>query len=267
LAISQGGSQDIWIADLGAGTRTRLTSEPAPDTQPVWSRDGQFIFYDSYREPNRPAIIRRAASGASGEQIVHTFPSGSPAANLSDTSPDAKLLAYHQNGPKSTDLWMLDISKPDAEPQLLLQTEFQEIATRFSTDGKWYLYRSNESGRNEIYAQAVPGYGAPPGKYLISHEGSLGMARWRKDGREVYFLAANGAVMAADVTTSPAFKSGMPHKLFDVPQAFRALFVRNPGTLVDITPDGQRFLFAVPLQDAGAVPFEVTTDFRASLAK
>jgi Tol biopolymer transport system component len=266
FALAENNTQDIWIADLVSGTRTRLTTEPVPDTQPVWSHDGESVFYDSIRD-NRPTIVRRASNGAPGEQIIRSFPPGTAATNLSDASPDGKLLVYHQNSNKGSDLWTLDITKPDADPQPLLQTEFQEIAARFSPDGKWFIYRSNESGRNEIYVQAVPGYGAPAGKWLISHDGSLGMARWRKDGREVYFLAPSGAIMAADVTTAPTFKSGPPHKLYEVPSAFRALFVRNPGTMVDITPDGQRFLFAVPLQDAGAVPFEVSTDFRAGIAK
>lgn len=269
LGMTQNGPQDIWIADLTAGTRTRLTSEPVPDQQPVWSRDGASIFYASARVEGW-SIVRRASSGAQGEQILHTFEKGSTAAgNLTDASPDGKLLVYHRAGSKGgTDLWTLDISKPDSKPEVLLQTDFQEIAARFSPDGKWFIYRSNESGRNEIYAQAVPGYGAPAGKWLISRDGAIGMARWRKDGREVLFLAPGGSVMAADVTLSPAFQAGPPRKLFDVPPAFRALFAGGqPGSLVDMTPDAQRFLFALPLSDSGTVPFQVTTDFRTGLTQ
>ncbi len=176
------------------------------------------------------------------------------------------MLAFHQNGARGPDLWTLDVTKEGSQPEPLLQTEFQEVAARFSPDGRWYIYRSNESGRNEVYAQAVPGRGAPPGKFLISRDGAVGMARWRRDGREVYFLGAGGAVMAADVTLSPTFQSGAPRKLFEVPAAFRMLFAAGaPGSLVDMTPDGERFLFGLPTIDASSLPFQVTTDWRANI--
>jgi Tol biopolymer transport system component len=259
--------EDIWVSDLAAGTRTRLTSDPGPDGQPVWSHDGAWIYHNA-RRGTKGFIMRRPSSGASGEQIVYEFPDGSPAPNLSDISPDGKLLAYHQAGPQGVDIWTLDVSQAGAKPQPLVQTAAGEAAARFSPDGRYFLYRSNESGRFEVYAQAVPGYGAPAGKWLVSRNGSMGMGRWRHDSREAFFMSLDGSVMAAGVTLSPSFKADAPRKLFDVPSAFKLLLAgATPGALVDMTPDGQRFLFAVPVTDASNVPFKVTTDWRASLAK
>ncbi|MEO8100592.1 MAG: protein kinase [Acidobacteriota bacterium] len=265
LALNSSGTstEDIWIEDLAAGPRTRLTFDPGPETQPIWSPDGLSVAYVGLRD-SRWGIYRRASNGAAGEEQLYTVPAGTNAPNLSDWSPDGKLILFHRFGSGTdTDLWMLPVESVSA-PKLLLQTPFQEIATRVSKDGRWYLYRSNESGRNEIYVQAVPGSGAPSGKWLVSKDGSAGMARWRRDGREIFYLANDGGVMSVDVNASASFQAAPPKKLFDVPLAFRALLAsRNAGTAADVTPDGQRFLFAIPLADTSVAQYQVVTEWRS----
>jgi Tol biopolymer transport system component len=188
-------------------------------------------------------------------------------ANLSDISPDGKLLVFHQAGNAGgTDIMEVETA-PNSKPKPLLQTQFQDVAARISPDGRWYLYRNNESGHNEIYVQAMPGYGAPAGKWLVSRDGGIGGARWRQDSREILFLSFDGSMMAADVKTTPTFESGAPHKLFDVPVPFKTYFNGGiPGSLMDMTRDGQRFLFAVPVTSADE-SFQVVTDWPAALSK
>src|SRR6185503_6520096 len=89
-----------------------------------------------------------------------------------------------------------------------------------SSDSRWVAYLSNESGRQEIYVQPfapswkAAGLAAPSGKWLVSTKGSLGVARWRGDGKELLYVAADGTLMAVDVTLSPTFRSGVPQPLF-----------------------------------------------------
>src|SRR5262249_20767631 len=143
-----------------------------------------------------------------------------------------------------------------------VQSPASKVAARFSPDGRYVAYRSGESGRNEVYVQSVPSADVPPGKWVVSRGGAAGMINWRKDGRELFYLAQDGGVMAVDVSTSGTFQSGTPHKLFDVPAGYRpTLAGTTPGALAGIAPDGQRFLFALPEETKGE-PFTVVLNWQ-----
>ena len=83
------------------------------------------------------------------------------------------------------------------------------------------------------------------GKWMVSTVGTLGLARWRGDGRELMFVGADGSLMSIDVTATPVFKASAPRTLFQFPRPF-LVQTGNPGTLADITRDGQRLLLALP---------------------
>ena len=124
----------------------------------------------------------------------------------------------------------------DRKPQALLQTPFNERQGRFSPDGRWIAYVSDESGRNEVSVQSYPASG---GKWQISTSGGV-QPRWRNDGKVLFFVSSAREAMAVDVGPSQggALKAGVPQRLFPV----------NPTNLFndrnswDVTPDGQRFL-------------------------
>src|SRR5262249_14498593 len=147
----------------------------------------------------------------------------------------------------SADSWVLPM-QGDRKAYPLLRSEFAELGARFSADGKWIAYRSNESGRNEIYVQpfsADRNSESAPGKSIVSKGGSVGMPRWRSDSKELYYLTTDGKIMAVDVVTTPSFRAGEPKMLFQTPTNF----VRGnaPGALLDATADGKRFLLLVPM--------------------
>jgi hypothetical protein len=145
---------------------------------------------------------------------------------------------------------------------LLLATEFNEGQSRFSPDGRWISYNSNDSGRAEIYVRpfnaAGPALGQ--GKWQISKDGGQG-ARWRADGKQIIFRAPDGSPMAVDVTANgAAFQTSAPRQLFPLP----------PGAANDwdVTPDGKSFLIPMTrTQAVGDEPITVVLNWKASLKR
>jgi hypothetical protein len=120
---------------------------------------------------------------------------------------------------------------------LSTDTKYNEFRVRFSPDGHWILYTSNETGRNEIYVQTFP---ASDSKWQVSVQGAQ-YGNWRKDGKEILFDSLDGTMMAVDVSLGKTFAVGLPHKLFDIPGQIVA------GRYA-VTSDGQRFLLSLPAQ-------------------
>lgn len=131
----------------------------------------------------------------------------------------------------------------DLKAQPFLRTPFTEGGPRFSPDGRWLAYVSDESGRREIYVQPYPG---PGGKWQISTEGG-GEPVWNRNGRELFYRSG-GKMMAVDVATQPSFTAGKPRVLFEGPYLPTPLTSAN----YDVSPDGQRFLMLKPNESTEA---------------
>jgi eukaryotic-like serine/threonine-protein kinase len=244
------GEMGIWLLDLLRGVSTRLTFDLAPDSAPVWSPDGSRVAFVAYRAGGY-GIYQKATDGAGKEQeLVRAM--GDPKFP-NDWSRDGRFLLYTQRDPRThDDLWVLplaDNGTPSGAAKPFANTEFSEGQGRFSPDSRWIAYASDESGRSEIYIQPFP---APPNggsKTLISRDGGS-QPRWRRDGKELFYLAPDGKLMAADVTDGPIFKASVPRALFQVPVAEIGHTDVNDelgkGSLQvlgwDVAPDGKRFL-------------------------
>ena len=113
-----------------------------------------------------------------------------------------------------------------------LQTPFNDTQGRFSPDGRWVAYTSNESGKEEVYVVPFPG---PGGKWQVSTAGGR-VPRWTRNGREIVYQAPGDEIMAVEVSLAPTFQAGIPRALF------KANLQRPPGWQYDVTPDGERFL-------------------------
>jgi len=215
--VVQGANDDVWIYDIPRQTSTRLTSQ-ARSLNPIWTPDGKRIIYRS----SRAGILNlfwKAADGSGEEERLTVSQSNQwPSA----VSPDGQALAFVSSG---RDLWILPlIGERKSRP--FQQTRFNENSASFSPDGRWLAYTSDESGRNEVYAQPFPGGGR---KVQISTEGGE-QARWARSGELFY---RNGdKVMSIALTTQPALVAGKPRIVFEG---------RYEGTY-DVSPDGQRFL-------------------------
>jgi dipeptidyl aminopeptidase/acylaminoacyl peptidase len=162
-------------------------------------------------------------------------------------SPDGQLLAFIEVNPSTQrDIWVLRMG--DRKPQPFLRTRLDERSPRFSPDGRWLVYVSNESGRYEIYVQPYPG---PGGKWQISTEGGTEPA-WNPNGRELFYRSGN-KMMAVDIATQPGFAAGTPRMLFEGQYQPSPVVVAN----YDVSPDGQRFLMLKPSEQAQAAPTQI----------
>jgi Tol biopolymer transport system component len=162
-------------------------------------------------------------------------------------SPDGQLLAFMENNPTTGyDIWMLRLADLKAQP--FLRTPFNESVPRFSPDGRWLAYISNESGRFEVYMQPYPG---PGGKWLISTEGGTEPA-WNSNGRELFYRSGD-KMMAVDIATQPSFMAGKPRVLFE------GRYVATPATSpnYDVSRDGQRFLMLKPSEQEASTPTQI----------
>jgi Tol biopolymer transport system component len=252
------GIADIWVFDLRRGTKSRLTFGSGTQAWPLWSLDGRTVYYAS--NPNGTYhIYAKAADGGGAEETILNNPEATEIPF--SFSPDGHYLLYTRrlaNDPRnSLDIWGLPLSG-DRKPFPIVQTQFDEVDGVVSPAGKWMAYRSNESGRGEIYLTPFPTGGA---RWQVSTTGGVD-ARWRGDGKELYFLDPSDNVMAVDVEGSgSAPRLGVPHVLF------QAMGVqRQVGTYV-VTSDGKKFLINSGDTKQGTEPLTLVMNWTAELKK
>ncbi|HYT31056.1 MAG TPA: hypothetical protein VEO37_00560, partial [Thermoanaerobaculia bacterium] len=250
---SQTGTDDIWLVDLARSALLRFTFGPFNQTHPVWSPDGSRIVFASDRD-GASNLHQKASSGAGSEELLLASDS---AKSSTDWSLDGRFIAYENQDPKTgSDLWVLPLFA-DRKPIPFLQTEFNEGQGQFSPDGRWLAYFSDESGRREIYVQAFPASG---GKWQISTTGGM-FPRWRRDGKELFYIAADRKLMAVEVQTDPTLQADRPRALFET-HVFGA-----PVIPYTVSADGQRFLFNTPTEEAFSSPITVVVNWTAELKK
>jgi Tol biopolymer transport system component len=254
--LDESGSMgNLWIVDLLRGPSSRLTSNPATADNGVWSPDGQQIVFGSARDGIVRNLYLTDAAGTGHEvPLLKTDASKYP----TDWSQDGKYLLYTE-AKNQNDVWVLQLS--DKKPIPFLQTSYEEDRARFSPDGHWIAYTSNETGRVQVYVQHFPPNGV---KVSISAAGGL-EPHWRLDGRELFYYLSGGSIWAVDIsaTESGSFKPGLPRKLFDTGN----LPTDPLGTFYDVAADGQRFLLNVnPLTVAGP-PVRVVVNWATGLEK
>jgi serine/threonine-protein kinase len=229
-------TEEAWIYDLARGTMTRLNSE-GDSQDPIWSPDGTWIAYTGWRAGFRN-VYRRPADGTGKEERLTT---GGNFQQAYSWSPDGKWIAFHEVSSITGDDIMMVSVEDDHQVKPFLQTKFSEDNPFFSPDGRWLAYKSNESGRLEVYVQPFPG---PGGKWQISDGGADNVIGWTRSGRELFYTNGN-KLLAVDVNPSrdrngaPGFSAGRPHVLFDG--------VGWAGG-IGVAPDGQRFLMSQPVE-------------------
>ncbi len=150
---------------------------------------------------------------------------------------------------------------PPGPPQPFLRTNANEIQGRFSPDLRWIAYTSDESGVPEIYVRRYPG---GDGMWRVSTNGGA-QPQWRRDGKELFYLAADGKLMAADVRVSASgFATDPARPLFDT--GIKGLFVDRRNHYV-VTRDGQRFLLNVTAEDDNLAPITVVMNWAAGIER
>jgi Tol biopolymer transport system component len=248
---------DIWILELARGTFTRFTFDPNTDERPVWSPDGSRVVFASNRS-GIDSLYQKLASGAGGDELLLSKDHG---VRADDWSKDGRFLLYEETRAGAfSDLWILPMTG-DRKPFPFLETEFEETHAQFSPDGHWIVYVSNESQRSEVYVQSFPSSG---GKWQISVGGG-DQPQWRRDGKEIFYLAPNRKLMAVSVTTGTSFQQGAPVPLVQTRVArSNATGVRNNYVAA---ADGQRFLVNNLSVDSASQPITVAINWTAQLKK
>lgn len=226
---------NAWVYDVERGTATRLVAEGRAGWL-VWSPDGQRLIF-AWQKDGADRICWQAADGSAPmEPILENDRPRFPAS----WSPDGETLAFVEAREHGTDICLLHLRDRTVTPFLNSQSE--ELHPAFSPDGRWLAYTSEETGRPEVYMQAVPG---PGRKLRISDQGGS-QPLWARDGKTLFYRAvsvsgpfwSSDAVWAADLQTGQDLQVGKPRRIFSRPGY-------QGGTPVgswDISPDGKRFV-------------------------
>jgi roadblock/LC7 domain-containing protein len=254
--VPGGGNRDVWIFDTVRGMGTRATFDSGNESVGVWSPDGNRFVYTSDRDDRREVYLK-AASGAG--DAVAVFKNDINKYVMS-WSPNGEFLVYiSPSAPGgSYDMWTLPLSG-DRTPRPFMQTPFNEgFAARFSPDGRWIAYPSDESGRSEVYVAPFPA--DPSRKRRVSTAGGT-TARWGQDGREIfYYEPASGRLMSVPLTYGAGdVNVGIAKPLFRVRR------VPLWGMWYDMTRDGQRFLVNTPADLDTTTPLTLVVNWGALL--
>ncbi|MBI4472755.1 MAG: protein kinase [Acidobacteria bacterium] len=250
-----GGNGDVWLLETTRGVLRRFTVHAASESLPLWSPDGNTIVFGSNRT-GVADLYQKPASGAGSEQLLLTTAQGKGA---TDWSIDGRYLLYRSVDPETGyDIWALPFHG-DRKPFPVVRTEFEERDAQFSPDGKWIAYQSNESGRFEIYIQPFP---VPGGKEQISTDGGA-QVRWRRDGKELFYVALDGRLMAVSIRTASngkTLEAGTPVPLFNT--RIGGAVQGNDRQQYMVSPDGRRFLMSTLTEEATSSPITIILNWK-----
>jgi eukaryotic-like serine/threonine-protein kinase len=222
-------NKDVWLYDVAGGFRTRFTSDAAEERESIWSPNGSTIVFMSNRRGHFDLFEKPASGIGDGDLLLSSNLDKYPAS----FSPDRKFLLYWTQGdPKTgTDLWVLPLTG-EGNPFPFAKTKYMECCGKFAPNGRWIAYVSDESEREEIYIAPFPGPG--PRRRISPAGGS--QPRWRRDGREIFYIAMDKRLMAAAVDVEGDVPEvGAVHPLFGPLGC-------GGGSCYDVAADGQHFL-------------------------
>jgi Tol biopolymer transport system component len=249
-------NRDIWVVDIARGVRSRISFDPNADWSPSWSGDGSKIIWASNRTGNDD-IYTRAAIGVGAEELV--YPSDKVEIPVA-WSRDGKYIAFSRiKGSAGTDMWVLQM--PEKKESLFVESAFDKIHARISPDGHWITYATNDTGTYQIVVQSFPD--PTGGKWQITAQGGV-EPKWRRDGKELYYLAFDGKLMSVPVKTDRTFEAGTPVPLFETPLSVNKIRA-DRDRRYDVAPDG-RFLLVLPVQSS-VPPVTAVVNWASGLEK
>jgi serine/threonine protein kinase len=202
------GGLDVYVHEIDRAVTTRLTSHPAADGVPVWSPAGDQIAFASWREGTSDIYVIPGNGSGTERPLLRSKQVKYP----TDWSRDGSLLLFEQASSESGwDLWVLPLDHPEQTPFAWLASAANERDGRFSPDGRWVAYASNETGSSEVYLQSFP---AGRGKWRVSTQGGAKPV-WNRQGTKLYYLDRSGAVIVVPISSGTEIKAGKPERLFD----------------------------------------------------
>ena len=248
------GRHAIWILDLQRRTSSRLIADPFGAHHPAWSPDGGRIVFSSNRLGGLALFMTRSDGSGSAEPVL---PGEKRFVAIADWSRDGRYLLYQIERGGTEDLEILSLDA-DRKRLTFVGSAAKEIQGQFSPDGKWIAYTSDESGSAEVYVRQFPDTGT---KWQISTHGGV-QGRWRGDGKELFYLALDGRLMAVDIkASSSAFEAGAPHLLFNT--GITGSFVDRFNQYL-VMGNGQRFMVNRSAEDENSAPITVVMNWDAA---
>jgi Tol biopolymer transport system component len=256
------GRADVWLLENGRAALSRFTSEEIAGagvgaSRPIWSPDGTKIVFAAL--PKKVTdLFRISVRGGNAELLLDT---DQPKA-ATDWSTDGRFLLYRSFDWKTGwDIWALPMGE-DGSPGTRIQvvrTNSDETNGQLSPDGKWVAYQSNETGRFEIYVQPFPG---PGPKSAVSRNGGA-QVRWRRDGKELFYIALDDRLMAVPMQVSAngqSIEMGAPAPLFTTHIGGAVEGANRQQYMV--STDGQQFLMNTIIEEA-VLPIIVLLNWKA----
>jgi hypothetical protein len=257
---------DVWLLGVPGGAASRFTFNPSQDnSSPIWSPDGARLAFASIRAGKTGLYQKRSDGTGTEELLIQSDGIISPM----DYSPDGRSLVYTENAANTGaegNLWLLDLSSDRKAVPLVDTPSSAESHGQISPDGKWLVYESSNAGRRDVYVRPFP---AGAGQWQVSTGGGW-FPRWRRDGRELFFMNAlsGGDIVAVDVNVSGStFEQGVPKALFNPGYA-------DLGHTIDyhafaVSADGRRFLIphlAPVIAGAASPQIAIVINWRAGLS-
>ena len=238
-------SNDLWVVDVASGKTTRVTvsGEREAASSPAWAPDGSKVAYVGLRQ-GAYGLYQKSSNGEGQEELL--FRSNAPVV-LTDWSMDGKYLTYYATDLGGGAIYALPLSGTgERKPIEIFRSKSQLTGPRLSPDDRFVAYVSNETGRTELYVRpfnpnAAAGVTPSAGPWKLSDQGAQGMAFWRRDGKEITFLAPNRGILSVSLTTAPDFEYGTPKPLFRLPETTPVA----PNS-ASVNRDADRFVIAVP---------------------
>jgi len=241
-------TSDVWVVD--GAQQMRLTFDPASDAAPVWSPDGATIMFRSNRTGNNHLYRKSSSGSGEDELLLQSSESKTP----TDWSSDGRFVLYQSDARTSMNIWALPLDE-GRNPLVVVQSPFDERNAQFSPDRRWVAYVSTQSGPGEVYVRSFLGQA---GQWQVSTAGGV-QPRWSPDGRELFYIAPDGMLMATPLSVADgALTIGVPKPLF---QTRIGGGVTNE-TEYDVAPDG-RFLVNVPVEDGAVTPITIFLNWTA----
>ena len=241
LAVALGAPGDVWTFDIARGTLTRVTTDAANDTQPLWTPDGERLVFASDRDGSLGLYWKQADGSGTAEPLL---PRPESFVVIPETwSPDGAQLLFTDaltGGGLTTErggranIWTVSVAD-DRTAKTLVEMDSNEGHADVSPNGQWIAFHSDRSGRPEIYIDAYPTLGQ---RTLISTDGGRAPL-WSPDGRELFFLTVDGRqIQGVTIDTVPALTIGTARVLAE--GNFQPSL--GPERPYDVTPDGQAFV-------------------------
>ncbi len=258
LRDQQTGTYDIWLFEVARGVRSRFTSNPGEDTGATWSSDSSRLAFTSDRRanPSSGKLYVKQANGAGNEEELAEITGG---VGSGDWSSDGQYFLYGKQAPSGNNALEVVSISGDKQPRQLLDASSTHLSSRFSPDGKWIAYTSNETGVFEVYVQSFP---TLEKRVQVSKGGGRSPV-WHKDGKGLFYISAERQMMAVTWNGNDKVVVGAATVLFQA----GIESARSQERFYDVSPDGQRFLLLRPTGEIVSTPFTVVLNWMAEVKK